>query len=494
MSLSKCQLVQDVLDLDNSCRWKTTEGISLREKDIHNFPLQQKKWGYTLPTVCPDPPSYGEEYKCPLKVYIDNDEDLWNTYLKSYPCLESVNMDNILIAGGSVLDVLTSAKNVKQNTDVDLFFCGLEEDELNERASRLVSDIATRLIKYRKEKGPDDGEMPFVLVRSENAITIQSENRCDNDFLPVQIILRSYTTPSQVLHGFDFGACSVGIWYGYKGVSVGKPKFITTSLGKFALEYGCNIFDPRRNSLNYEYRIFYKYLNIKEVSVIMPHLKVISSYSYKFNCGRIIICSARDPNPNILSRWRTGRLDKLYPKCDYAPYFPVYSSHYIAEDQIYPIQRHNISQLIKSSIKGEQPKKIWLIKVCTNPEELGEAVNSDIYPYPGKEYIDKFLRELSFLIDGYLKTAVIEKYLTEGESIELTVRLLRLKRQRKYLELDDLFDQYKEIISDRLISHINNLKKEKYHSIALLEYKRPYSPANHWFFPCLSQYSRGMVW
>lgn len=62
----------------------------------------------------------------------------------------------------------------------------------------------------------------------------------------LQIILRVYTSVSQVLHGFDIGASCVA----YTG-----EKFYFTGLGRFAFEYGHNIIDMSMRSTSYESRL-----------------------------------------------------------------------------------------------------------------------------------------------------------------------------------------------------------------------------------------------
>ncbi|OZJ04813.1 hypothetical protein BZG36_02356 [Bifiguratus adelaidae] len=118
---------------------------------------------------------------------------------------------NVLVAGGSVLacllpvpaSVAVNGRRAQRKfyheesyvgSDIDLFIYGLNEEQAKLKMERLAEVIAEGI--------PWD----TLCVRTKHAVTIVSQYPYRN----LQIILRLYASPTEVLVGFDVDACSFG--------------------------------------------------------------------------------------------------------------------------------------------------------------------------------------------------------------------------------------------------------------------------------------------
>lgn len=129
--------------------------------------------------------------------------------------LDTANLKpNVLVAGGFVFSALFGTKA----NDIDLFIYDITE----RKANRVLEDML---------KG-----INISITRSVNAITFGER----------QVILRLYSTISEVLHGFDVDCCSIG----YDGENIW-----CTKRAWFALQYGMNSFSFEYLSPSYEYRL-----------------------------------------------------------------------------------------------------------------------------------------------------------------------------------------------------------------------------------------------
>ncbi|KAJ4462215.1 putative ankyrin repeat protein [Paratrimastix pyriformis] len=123
--------------------------------------------------------------------------------------LDGMDWSNMVVAGGSVLmSLIITPPSARQRSDpdavalefvndVDIFLYGLDPDQ----AMRKIKAIEAFLRKKQEEMHPE-GE--FLVVRTHHALTFQPEG------MPkVQVILRLYQSPSEVLYGFDIDCVSV---------------------------------------------------------------------------------------------------------------------------------------------------------------------------------------------------------------------------------------------------------------------------------------------
>jgi hypothetical protein len=124
-----------------------------------------------------------------------------------------------------------------------------------------------------KEKEIEVPSYDLQFIRNRSCISMIFDHN-----ITIQIILRYYSSISEVLHGFDLGSSAVG----YDGHTV-----YFTSLGKFSYEMMCNIIDTTRRSLTYERRLE-KYFN-RGFDIILPNLsmKDIKTHYLQYNINEV---------------------------------------------------------------------------------------------------------------------------------------------------------------------------------------------------------------
>ncbi|KAJ7167928.1 ankyrin repeat protein [Mycena filopes] len=157
-----------------------------------------------------------------------------------------LNWDNVLAAGGSVLACLAplpeTARKSKRTirkyyhsvayptSDVDLFLWGLTPAEAEKKIIEICDAV--------RDSVPWD----ITCIRTKHTISIHSQYPCR----PVQIVLRLYSSPAELLAGFDVDAPCCG----YDGTRVyATPRSI------IAMMRQCNTVDVTRRSPSYEVRL-----------------------------------------------------------------------------------------------------------------------------------------------------------------------------------------------------------------------------------------------
>lgn len=168
--------------------------------------------------------------------------------------------ERVIIAGGAVLRALTSCEGIRtsqwwgKKSDVDLFLYCQSCKEANRLAKRIWYALAA------------DQEQ-WVIMRSHGVITMHNwvgERWTGRVDLKVQIVLRLYDSPAEVLVGFDVDCCCCA----YDGESVWvSPRCM------HALKTGVNILNPLHawpNKASYELRLA-KYA-FRGFAVIVPGL------------------------------------------------------------------------------------------------------------------------------------------------------------------------------------------------------------------------------
>jgi ankyrin repeat protein len=150
---------------------------------------------------------------------------------------EDMDWKNVVVAGGAVLSSLLKLdekdKAHFRDADVDLFLFGLSEEQAAQKVKDIFFQIQSRT------------NASCQIVRTRHAVTIlgQYPNR------HIQVILRLYKSPAEVLMGFDVDCCCVC----YDGSAVwALPR------AKRAITKRYNLVDMSRRSLTYETRL-YKY-------------------------------------------------------------------------------------------------------------------------------------------------------------------------------------------------------------------------------------------
>lgn len=175
--------------------------------------------------------------------------------------LAELNWDNVFVAGGCVLAALTPAPEGSKrdyfhnvaypSSDIDLFIYGLTPEQANDK---LLEIEATLKVFHDKH-----GISAVESVRTRHAITFISQY----PFRNIQVILRCYKSPAEVLLGFDIDCCAVG----YDGSTVwAAPRAAR------ALKMRYNLFDLDRRSKTYEARLI-KY-GKRGYAIALPKLDI----------------------------------------------------------------------------------------------------------------------------------------------------------------------------------------------------------------------------
>ncbi len=152
---------------------------------------------------------------------------------KTFDLLTYVNWDNVVIAGGSLVNIIT--KSTEKISDVDMFVYGLDVKNAKKKIDHIINSI--------KQKSLDMGFETRVYM-NKHVINLYIFDK--KKLLQVQIILRLYDTLAQVLVGFDVDCCCIG----YNGKNL-----ITTTRGLNALKYRVNVANLKRRSPSYENRL-----------------------------------------------------------------------------------------------------------------------------------------------------------------------------------------------------------------------------------------------
>jgi len=155
-----------------------------------------------------------------------------------------------VVAGGAACACLMWAEPAlaRAFSDLDLFLV----DRTDAQARDSIKALATHLAKA----------WPRMHVsRTVNCITF---NDCSGDTGPVvQVILRLFATPLDVIGDFDLGSCAV-LW---DGLAVGF-----TAVGRFAAERGANVVNLAAHRLTYEARLA-RYFR-RGFDIVLPDLNV----------------------------------------------------------------------------------------------------------------------------------------------------------------------------------------------------------------------------
>jgi len=160
--------------------------------------------------------------------------------------LRYLNWDNVFLAGGSTLACLQPIPepHAKDNitrrnyfhhlayksSDIDLFIYGVDEEKAKEKVEEIFDSVIQSI------------PVEAVAFRSTHAITIVSAY----PYRHIQIVLRLYKNPAEILMGFDVDSCSVG----YDGRDVWM-----TPRAHRALVHQYNAIDMTRRSPSYEMRL-----------------------------------------------------------------------------------------------------------------------------------------------------------------------------------------------------------------------------------------------
>jgi len=159
--------------------------------------------------------------------------------------LAHLDWSNVVAAGGSVLAALRdtgssssssspATPSASASSDVDLFLYGMSEQEASRKVAAIYEAVCAASSDGRS------GAIP--IVRTSNAVTILGRYPTPH----IQIVLRIYSSPAEVLMGFDIDCCTVA----YTGSRV-----LLLPRARHALTTRHNVLDLSRRSLTYELRL-----------------------------------------------------------------------------------------------------------------------------------------------------------------------------------------------------------------------------------------------
>ena len=164
------------------------------------------------------------------------------------PILEPILQEEpVFMAGGAVLRALTDAGPgsrrghlLGETSDIDLFVCTQDASKASQVAEKVFEAIIVLGDRASSKVMRGAGVINIELHSSEDS---------DRSVLTVQIVLRLYESPAEVLLGFDVDCCCVG----FDGERVwALPRAIR------AIQHGCNILNPLHawpSKASYEYRL-----------------------------------------------------------------------------------------------------------------------------------------------------------------------------------------------------------------------------------------------
>ncbi|EFA81102.1 hypothetical protein PPL_05938 [Heterostelium album PN500] len=141
---------------------------------------------------------------------------------------------NVFVAGGAILKnslfIPSQFEQKWADSDIDIFLYDLTEAE--------ATDRLVKLYHYFKAKSPS-----MDVIRTKYAVTFVNPKPSRN----IQVVLRIYRSPAEVLMGFDIDCCSIG----FDGQNVyALPR------ARRAIVNGINCISMTRRSLTYESRLF----------------------------------------------------------------------------------------------------------------------------------------------------------------------------------------------------------------------------------------------
>eukprot|EP01125_Pyxidicula_operculata_P005044 TRINITY_DN1852_c3_g2_i1.p1 TRINITY_DN1852_c3_g2~~TRINITY_DN1852_c3_g2_i1.p1 ORF type:complete len:1923 (-),score=635.24 TRINITY_DN1852_c3_g2_i1:335-6103(-) len=229
--------------------------------------------------------------------------------------LKGLDWSNIIVAGGSVLGSLMNisperrAKSFK-DSDIDIFVYGLTPEEATNKMEQIFFQVQANT------------NASCEIVRTTNAVTIVGQYPIRH----IQIVLRIYKSPAEVLMGFDVDCCCVGF--------DGETVWVLPRAHR-ALTKRYNLVDMSRRSLSYETRL-YKYAK-RGFSVAVPgllrHLVPSSLYQQRpwqvKGLAKLLLFEHCLTNPD-------GRYDTWKPK---GRRLRAYARDDFSEDRINEVQQ-----------------------------------------------------------------------------------------------------------------------------------------------------------
>jgi hypothetical protein len=448
-------------------------GVSDDLFTLHDI-SSDSSWSYDLPTIT----RYADYAR--KKIQKNNDE-FKKTFYTILPFLNNINLENLLIAGGSIRSILL---NTGIN-DVDLFLYGIGTiEEGQTRIEKFIIDIYTNLynlkngVYIQKEILEHNKIMKSADTNSQYRISQEFNKKYADKYQPninmnisvysngntitlfvnnvkIQLILRLYNTVSEILHGFDLGSSAVG----FDGANV-----YFTSLSKFSFENMVNIIDCTRRSTTYENRLI-KYFD-SGFSIVLPNIdmKKLKTNYHKYNLSEVcelpfMTFSYTDIIGNSI------RLNKFHTQAgnDVITDYDFYGSLNSADGESkYMLLRYNLTELIKG-------KNRFVIRIDLN-EEISILQSKGLEPKSWKLNFNKQFVDVAFIEWNYNKL-MMDILNNDKILIDKIRKYINVVDVKEFVNEIYLSDLSKDIRASKISDVINRQKNKVKQDFASLETK-----------------------
>ena len=198
-----------------------------------------------------------------IREQISNDDFNKEFSKKTFDLLTYIHWDNIIVAGGSLVNIITN--NSGKLNDIDMFIYGLNNEDAKLKIDRVISSIKQKAI---------DMKYDTRVYINKNVINIYIFDT--RKLLQVQIILRLYDTLAQVLVGFDVDCCAIA----YNG-----KELLVTERGLCALKYRVNVANLKRRSPSYENRL---------IKYSFRGFDVVTNFNYKKTYNKMFFMASEN--------------------------------------------------------------------------------------------------------------------------------------------------------------------------------------------------------
>jgi hypothetical protein len=432
-------------------------------------------WSYDLPTL-----TRGRDYS--KKKIQKNNKEFKIAFYNKLPFLKNIRLDNLLIAGGAIRSILLNS----HLNDVDLFVHGINSVEAGQtRIEKLILDIYDNLVSLKngtyikdelntfnkkmesvkpadKKLLKDEFEKKYAKSYSPNMktdISVYSNGNTVtlfvNSYAKIQIILRLYSTPSEILHGFDLGSSAVG----FDGTNV-----YFTSLSKFSFENMVNIMDCSRRSTTYENRLI-KYFD-DGFNIVIPNLdtRKLRTCYHKYGLNEVcelpyMIFSYHSINGKSINVEQFHKQNGNDVVTDYDFYGNLHDDGY--NETKYMLLRFNLTELISG-------KNRFIVKIDLNDElsvlkSKGKSLNEWKLSF-NKNIIDMAFIEwnynnlISNLMNDNIPVSTVKKYfnIINVRDFVNDVYLSELGQVDKEKKISNLINQQKNKVKQDIANLQNN--------------------------------------
>jgi hypothetical protein len=180
---------------------------------------------------------------------------------KTFDLLTYINWNNVVIAGGSIINIIT--KSADKLNDIDLFVYGLDKENAKKKVDHIINAIKLKASNVNYDTR---------IYMNKHVINIYVFDT--KKLLQVQIILRLYDNLPQILVGFDVDCCCIA-WNGYE--------ILSTERGINAIKYRVNVANLSRRSPSYENRLIKYSFRGFDVVTNFKYQNVYNKMFFMFN-------------------------------------------------------------------------------------------------------------------------------------------------------------------------------------------------------------------